>query len=343
MIQRRTIVKFIGAVAMGALLLPGAARAQDAAWDAVVAAAKKEGKLLIYNGTGFPIVGKIAEAMTKETGIPVEVLVGRATEIRERIRIEQSTGRTVASIGYSGYTTMFTQMQEGVWQDHGPLPNAKDMNPELAAIGKGQLMFGSVGLYALLYNTSIVKADEVPKSWKDIADPKWKDKILSDDLRAAGAGNVFFEATLKLFGREFHEKLAANKPVFSRNFPESERRVARGEYALYIPFNISEYTSLRGLPIKAVQLSEGGAYIALGGAILKDAPHPNAARVWLNFMLGPKGQALLAEEGFKPAVEKYASGAPAEVVPLLTGKLMGTTTPGKLDETTKLATEIYKQ
>ena len=92
-----------------------------------------------------------------------------------------------------------------------------------------------------------------------------------------------------------------------------------------------------------VQLAEGGAYVALGGAILKDAPQPNAARVWLNFMLGPKGQALLAEEGFKPAVEKYASAAPAEVVPLLTGKLMGTTTPGKLDETTKLATEIYKQ
>ena len=315
MIQRRTVVKLIGAAAIA--LLSGAAHAQDAAWDAVVAAAKKEGKLLIYNGTGFPIVGKIAEAMTKETGIPVEVLVGRATEIRERIRIEQSTGRTVASISYSGYTTMFTQMQEGVFQDSGPLPNAKDMNPQLASIGKGQLVFGSVGLYALLYNTSIVKADEVPKSWKEVADPKWQGKILSDDLRAAGAGNVFFEATLNLFGRDFHEKLAANKPVFSRNFPESERRVARGEYALYIPFNVSEYTSLRGLPIKAVQLAEGGAYVALGGAIL--------------------------EEGFKPAVEKYASAAPAEVVPLLTGKLMGTTTPGKLDETTKLATEIYKQ
>ena len=341
--KRRAFAKWMGVAAVGMLASMTCALAQDASWDKVVEAAKKEGKLLIYNGTGFPIVGKIAEAMQKDTGIQVEVLVGRATEIRERIRIEQSTGRTVASLSYSGYTTMFTQMQEGVWQDTGPLPNQKEALPELVSIGKGQLVFGSVGLYALLYNTSLVKESEVPKSWKDIADPKWKDKILSDDLRAAGAGNVFFEATLKAFGREFHEKLAANKPVFSRNFPESERRVARGEYALYIPFNISEYVSLRGLPIKAVQLAEGGAYIALGGAILKDAPAPNAARVWLNYMLGPKGQALLAEEGFKPAVEKYASGAPAEVVPLLTGKLMGTTTPGKLDETTKLATEIYKQ
>ena len=339
----QSFAKLMGAAAAGLIASLSSLHAQDANWDAVVAAAKKEGKLLIYNGTGFPIVGKIADAMTKDTGIAVEVLVGRATEIRERIRIEQSTGRTVASISYSGYTTLYTQQQEGVWQDVGPLPNAKDMDPQLREIGRGQLVFGSVGLYALLYNPGLVKENEVPKSWKDIADPKWKDKILSDDLRAAGAGNVFFEATLNAFGREFHEKLAANKPVFSRNFPESERRVARGEYALYIPFNVSEYTSLRGLPIKAVQLAEGGAFVALGGAILKDALAPNAARVWLNYMLGPKGQALLAEEGFKPAVGKYASAAPAEVVPLLTGKLMGTTTPGKLDETTKLATEIYKQ
>lgn len=342
MIKRREFTKLVGITAAGLLASRVPLHAQDAAWDAVVAAAKKEGRLLIYNGTGFPIVRKVAVEMQKDTGINVEVLDGRATEIRERVRIEQSTGRTVASISYSGYTTMYTQMQEGVWQEHGVLPNMADMAPQLKKIGNGQLVFGSVGLYALLYNTTLVKGDEIPKSWKDITDPKWKGKILSDDLRAAGAGNVWFEATLNLFGREFHEKLAANKLSFSRNFPDSERRVARGEYPLYIPFNVSEYASLQGMPIKAVQMIEGGPYVALGGGILKDAPQPNAARVWLNYLLGPKGQALLATEGFKPAVEKYAKDAPPEVVPLLTGKLMGTTTPGRLDETTKMATEIYK-
>jgi iron(III) transport system substrate-binding protein len=313
--------------------------AQNQSWDAVVTAAKQEGKLLIYNGTNFPVVRKIANEMQKTYGIAVDVLDGRATEIRERIRIEQSTNRTVASLSYSGFTTLFTQSQEGVFQDHGPLPNAKGVAPELAS--KGQIVLGSVGLFILMYNTNLVKED-APKSWQDVTDPKWQGKILADDFRAAGAGNVWFESTYNAFGRAFHEQMALQKPVFSRNFPESERRVARGEYSLYLPFNVSEYASLRGLPIKAIVPAEGAPYVPFGAAMLRAAPHPNAARVFLNYLLSETGQTLLAAEGFRPAVSGYESKAPPEVVPLLAGKLLGTTTSGRLDAMTKLATEIYK-
>jgi len=330
--------RLFGAAAV--MLAACGAHAQDAAWDAVVAKAKGEGKLLIYNGTNFPVVRKIAQAMQQDTGIPVEVLDGRASEIRERIRIEQATNKTVASLAYSGRTTLYTQTQEGVFQKPGPLPNFKSITPEFAT--EDTVVYGSVGAYALLYNTSLVKPDDVPKSYKDLLNPRWQGKILSDDLRAAGAGNVWFEATLDAFGREFHDKLAAQKIVFTRDFPEAERRVARGEYTLYIPFNVSEYHSLQGLPIKAVQFSEGMAYVALGGAILRDAPAPNAARVYLNYLLSPKAQAMLAKEGFKPAVPGYEKEAPPEVVPLLSGRLFGTTTPGRQAETLKLASEIYK-
>jgi iron(III) transport system substrate-binding protein len=341
MLHRRAVGKLICAALAGISLFAGPARAQDKNWDAIVAAAKNEGKLLIYNGTNFPVVRKIAVEMQRVYGIQVDVLDGRASEIRERIRIEQSTNRTVASLSYSGFTTLYTQSQEGAFQDHGPLPNAKGVVPELAS--KGQIVLGSVGLFALMYNTSLVSPDQAPKSWHDLTQPQWQGKILSDDFRAAGAGNVWFEATYNAFGREFHDKMAAQKPIFSRNFPDSERRVARGEYPIYIPFNVSEYASLRGLPIKAIVPSEGAAYVPLGASMLRDAPHPNAARVYLNFLLSEQGQTLLAGEGFRPAIPGFESKAPTEVAPLIVGKLLGTTTPGKLDETTKLATEIYKQ
>jgi iron(III) transport system substrate-binding protein len=336
----RIFGRAVAAVAMVAILYSWPAAAQDKNWDAVVAAAKKEGKLLIYNGTNFPVVRKIANEMQKEYGISVEVLDGRATEIRERIRIEQSTKRTVASLSYSGYTTLYTQSQEGVFQDHGPLPNAKGVAPELAS--KGQVLLGSVGLFVLMYNTNLVTGADVPKSWHDLTKPQWQGKLLSDDFRAAGAGNVWFEATLNAFGREFHEKMAQQKPVFSRNFPDSERRVARGEYPIYLPFNVSEYASLQGLPIKAIVPEEGAAYVPMGAAILKDAPQPNAARVYLNFLLSDRGQSMLAAEGFRPAKPGFEKNAPPEVTPLLAGKLLGTTTPGRLGETTKIATGIYK-
>jgi len=331
-------LKLVG-VALAAVT-SSAAYAQSANWNDVVAAAKREGTLLIYNGTNFPIVRKIAVEMQKETGIAIDVLDGRASEIRERIRVEQSTNRTVASLSYSGLTTLFTQTGEGAFQEHGPLPNAQGVIPELAS--KGHVLLGSVGMFLLMYNTTLVKPEEVPKSWRDLTDPRWQGKILSDDFRAAGAGNFWFEATYNAFGREYHDKIALQKPVFSRNFPESERRVARGEYPIYLPFNMSEYISLRGLPIKALVPTEGAAYVPFGAAILKDAPHPNAARVYLNFLLSDIGQTMLAAEGFRPAKPGFESKAAPDVAPLMAGKLLGTTTPGKLDETTRLATEIYK-
>jgi iron(III) transport system substrate-binding protein len=334
------VSKLLVAVIAGLLVAPFTAQAQSGNWDAVVAAAKREGKLLIYNGTNFPIVRKIAAEVQKETGITIDVLDGRATEIRERIRVEQSTNRTVASLSYSGFTTLFTQTGEGAFQEHGPLPNAQGVIPQL--VSKGHVLLGSVGMFIVMYNTNLVKPEDAPKSWRDLTDPRWQGKILSDDFRAAGAGNVWFEATYNAFGREFHEKIAAQKPVFSRNFPESERRVARGEYPIYLPFNLSEYITLRGLPIKAIVPAEGAAYVPFGGAILKDAPHPNAARVYLNFLLSEKAQTMLAAEGFRPAKSGFEAKAPAEVAPLVAGKLLGTTTPGRLDEMTKLASEIYK-
>jgi iron(III) transport system substrate-binding protein len=77
--------------------------------------------------------------------------------------------------------------------------------------------------------------------------------------------------------------------------------------------------------------------------MLKDAPSPNAARLFMNYFLTQDSQVALASQGYRPAASGLESKYPPDVAPLLTGKLLGTTTPGRLDETTKLATEIYKQ
>jgi iron(III) transport system substrate-binding protein len=314
------------------------AQAQDGNWDAVITAAKKEGKLLVYNGTNFPIVKRIADKFTAEFGIQTEVLSARTTEIRERMRVEQATGRTVASVAYNGFTTLFVQMEEGVFQPHGTLPNGKSVAEPLKL--NGTMLPIVIGNFVLMYNTNLVKGDDVPKSWQDITHPKWQGKILADDFRAAGAGNVWFEATLNAFGKEFHEKVAAQKPVFSRNFPDSERRVARGEYPLYMPFNVSEYPTLQGLPVKAIVPAEGAAYVAFGAGLLRDAPQPNAGKLFMNYMLSQDAQIMQASEGYRPAAAGLEGKYPDEVKPLLMGKLLGTTTPGRLTETTKLAEGI---
>jgi iron(III) transport system substrate-binding protein len=326
----------------GALALFAApfAHAQDLKWDEVVAAAKKEGKLTIYNGTNFAIIRKIAAEFTKKHGIRVDVLDARATEIRERIRVEQSTNRTVASLSYSGWTTLSTQQAEGVWQNLGGIPNLSRLEEPVK--GNGVLVPTVIGKFALLVNTNLVKPEEEPKVWADLLHPRWKGKILSDDPRAAGAGNVWFEVLLTKFGREFHEKFAAQGPVFNRLFPESQRRLARGEFALYLPFNVSEFAGLKGLPVKPIIPQEGLPYVPFAFAILRDAPDANAARLFIDYNLSDEAQALYANEGFTPAVPAAPAKVPADLKLFVDAKLLGTTTVGKQNEMFDAAKAIYK-
>ena len=197
----------------------------------------------------------------------------------------------------------------------------------------------SAGYFAVLVNAKDVTAAEAPKGWRDLTEPKWQGKILSDDPRALGAGEVWFEVTYEAFGRDFHEAMAKQKPVFSRDFAQSNQRVARGEYPLYLPFNVSEFQRIRGLPIRVVVPAEGVPYVALGPALLKNAPHPNAARMFMNFMLERNGQELIASEGFRPAVA--GTPVPADLAPVIAAKPLGTTTPGKTQMYLDLAAEIY--
>src|SRR6187401_387407 len=225
-----------GLTVLAAALVGGAGGAwAQSDWDKVVAEAKKEGKVVVYNGTNFKVVRKLGDAFQKEYGIPVEVLDGRASEIRERVRTEQAAGRFIGDVSYNGRTTTALQTAEGALDPYGNLPLAKAIQAPFEA--NGTFLPSNAGNFALLINTNLVKEDI--KSWRELEDPKWAGKILSDDPRALGAGQVWFEVTYRTLGREFHEKIAAHKPVISRVFAESNRRIARGEFLIYLPFNVS--------------------------------------------------------------------------------------------------------
>src|SRR5262245_42054440 len=303
------------------------------AWSDIASASQREGKVVVYNGTGFRAVRMIGDLFAKETGIAVDVLDGRASEIRERIRTEQAAGRAIGDMIYSGATSIALQTAEGAFLPTGELPNAGRIAPPLKS--DGTFLPVSAGYFAVMVNAAQVPPTDAPHSWQDLADPKWRGRILSDDPRALGAGEVWFEVTYSSFGRDYHERMAAQKPVFSRDFAQSSQRVARGEYAVYLPFNVSEFQRLNGLPIRVIVPQEGLPYVALGPALLRTAPRPNAVRLFMNFMLDRAAQALIASEGFRPAVD--GTQVPVDLAPVISAKPLGTTAPGKTQSYLDLA------
>ena len=341
MLNRRAILR-LAALATLSRARPAAAQAPgDAEWKKVIEAAKKEGKVVVYNGAvGTPALPKAGAAFEARYGIRFELLEARASELRERIRTEQAAGKVLGDISHNGSTTTALQLAENTFQPYGALPNGARPIAPFKADGTRVPIY--VIPYGILVNTDMVKPGEEPKSWKDVLDPRWKGKILSDDLRALGGGAVLFMVTTQHFGKEFNEKLAEQQPHMNRDLRGNYPRVARGEYPLYLPFTLPDILELKGLPVKALLPEEGCPYVRFDGAIFKGAPRPNAARLLLDFFLSDESQLLYGNLGFVMTVGGLDGKVSGEARAIAQVKLLGTTDPKLQDEMLKLARAIYK-
>jgi iron(III) transport system substrate-binding protein len=340
MLTRRSALRLAALFPLALSARPAAAQVPDAEWKKVVDAAKKEGKVVMYSGAvGNTVSPKIASAFEAKYGVRMEVLEARASELRERIRTEQAAGKMLGDVSHNGSTTTQLQLSEGVFVPYGALPNAGRPVAPFKADGTRIPIY--VIAYGILVNTEMVKPADEPKSWKDLGDPRWKGKILSDDMRALGGGAVFFMVSQQTFGRGFHEKLASLKPHMNRELRGNHRRIARGEYPLYIPFTLGDILDLKGLPVKSIVPIEGAPYVLFQGAIFKGTPHPNAARLLMDFLLSDDVQLMYAAAGFVGVTGGLEAKMTPEMRSFAQTKLLGTTDPKLQEEMLKLAKDIY--
>ena len=195
--------------------------------------------------------------------------------------------------------------------------------------------------YGILINKNAVKGDDEPKSWQDLKNPKWKGKIISDDPRALGGGNVMFSAFQDKLGEDFNVALSQQGLVLSRDVGNDERRVARGEFPMRIPQLFSNWLALKSLPVKFVAPAEGLPYIRFDFGVLNGAPHPNAARLFINHYLSEQVQTAYAVAGLMPMVDGILDKAGEAGAELKGIKLLGTTDVDRQDAMLDRAKQLY--
>ena len=316
-------------------------------WGKIVELAKKEGVVVYYGAPGSEeIINKAAKTFKEKYGIEVQYSGQRGNEMREKVLAESRSHRVLADIVSTGTTSMGTLKSENVLQKAGPnIPNMKFV-PEALVDKDDTLTPIYVNTYGILINTNLVKPEDEPKSWDDLLDPKWKGKILADDPRAAGGANTWFTVTYAEFGREYHEKLAQQKPHFTREYLENEKAVARGDYPIYYPFiMIDGFSNLQGTPTKPIVPKEGLTFTPIVAGIVKNNPHPNAARLLMHWFLSEEGQRAFMQNGVPALRSDIDYGIPKDVAQYLAGsaKLMGSKSRKDIERTDSLteASEIY--
>ena len=315
------------------------ARAQDADWAKVVEAAKKEGSVAVYSALSGPPQVERMKAFEKRYGVRVDHFIARASEVVERIRIEQFSKRYNGDVYISSPTSLPTRKAAGDIQAMMNVPAISTLRTDIESDGNGVPVWYPP--YGILINTNMAKPEEF-KSWKGLLDPKWKGKMLSDDLRLGGAGGAMFEATYKVFGRAFHEALVKQDAQVTRNNREAERRVARGEFPVYFPQQLPYALALKGLPVKMIVPDEGVVYALAQFALLTGAPHPNAARLLTQYMLEPESQLFFANSGVIPVVKGIAEKTNDDARPYMYSKLFGAGTFEHQERLLAIAAEIYR-
>lgn len=336
---KTVITGLLAAASLGAI---PAASAQDD-WNAVVEAARAEGEVVVYATNTNAAHDAVIAAFEDEYGIPVSFVGGRGNEFAERIRTEQIAGRYLGDVTINGGDTLLSHQEAGNLQPHGGLPNMDKATFEGDVDTIVPIYYQS---YGILVNTDLVSEEDEPNSWHDLLDPKWKGKIIIDDPRVISTGNARFRSMVFNFGREFEESLRDQEPLITLDQGGSRQRVTLGEYAILTPDNFNAHIQNINdggfLPIKLVVPEEGVVPTPFVTGMLTNAPNPNAARVFMNFLLSETAQVLYAGTGKTPVIaEGVVDQLPDFIQPLVGAPRLPSPPQGTQRSALELAAEIY--
>lgn len=289
----------------------------------LIAAATKEGKVVLYTSIEVQLAEQLGKAFeAKYPGIAVQVERAGGERIFQRVAQETASNvHAVDIVESSDMSHAVAWKQQGLLVPFVPVDVVKWPSDQRDA--DGYFATDRATLSVIGYNTKQVKAEDAPKSFADLLDPKWKGKIVkAHPGYSGGIMTVTFEMSRTL-GWDYFDKLSRQRIMQVQSATEPPRKLALGERPVmsdgmeYIMFELQA----DGRPVKVVYPTEGTPLIVGGAGLMKDAPHPNAARLFDSYLFSREGQQLLVDVGhlrsFHPDVVEVAGRVPLSQLKLM--------------------------
>ncbi|HUP31165.1 MAG TPA: extracellular solute-binding protein [Usitatibacter sp.] len=314
----------IGHFAAAALLAAIATQAvAQESTPAMVAAAEKEGKVVWYSAVDVKVAENIAKLFKQQyPKIDVEVERAGSERVFQRVNQEyQSNIKNVDVVNSSDASHFLFWKQQKLLAAHTP-PDALKFAQQYRD-PEGYYFVWRATLSPIAYNTNLVKEAEAPQGYQDLLDPKWKGKLVKAHPSYSGTSLTGTFALTKALGWEYLDKLSKNGVQQLQSTTAPPKSIASGERAVQVDGN--EYNLFMEIdaksPVKIVYAKEGTPFVTSPTAIFAAAPHPNAARVFQNFLYTAKAQQVLVDAGgarsVHPDVKEPANRTPLKDIKLL--------------------------
>jgi iron(III) transport system substrate-binding protein len=283
-----------------ACILAFCVAAPSSAQDAkVIEAAKKEGRLVLYGTMQTDIFELLQKAFQKKTGITIDYWRTSATKVLERALSEARAGKALFDLVMATEDATRIMLKEGILTRYDSPMNRhfpkEAIDPHLGPRARNHII-------GIVYNTSLVKPADAPKSLEDLVKPQYRGKLVMADPTLHTTTAQWLSNIHKLLGKAkadtFVRDLAAMKPTLVESFNPAAERVTSGELPIGITYVYYVYLNgiKKGAPIDYVRTGKflgDASYLTL----FHKAPHPNAAKAFIDFFLDEESMNLMAKAG----------------------------------------------
>ncbi|HEY9460099.1 MAG TPA: extracellular solute-binding protein [Paralcaligenes sp.] len=289
----------------------------------LVQAAQKEAKVVFYTSIDLKVAEKLAQGFqAKYPGIKVQVERSGAERNFQRINQEYGSKIYTADVVESSDAVHFVYFKNKGWLEPA-VPSDVAQWPKDEKDPDGQYAAVRATLSVPAYNTTLVKKEDAPKSYKDLLDPKWKGKIVKSHPGYSGSTMTDTYVLSKTLGWDYFKKLGQQNIMQVQSSTVPPAKVAQGERAIeadgneYVAFALKE----SGAPLEIIYPVEGSPLVVGNAGLLKKAPHPNAARLFYHYIFTLEAQQSNSDVGglrsFHAGVKEKAGRKPLSEIKLL--------------------------
>jgi ABC-type Fe3+ transport system substrate-binding protein len=280
-------------------------------WDSALKGAKKEGKIVLAIPPSAELRKELEPLIKQKFGIEAELVVSRGADSANRIASEYKAGVRTFDGLIQGTTTAMSLQDDGMLDpvsSYMILPEVKDpkywwgghiWNDNIKTNRFLYSFVANAGTEGLFYNAELAKPEEF-RSFDDLLNPKWRGKIGLNDPRIGGSGISLWSFMWETKGEDYLRKLVQQDLFLSRNLRQIAEALAKGKLAVTIGLGRAEYEPFisAGLPVKELPTPKEGLPASSGYGVLgivKNPPHPNAMKVFVNWFLSKEGQEFYAK------------------------------------------------